>query len=109
MVIGGVADPEGGGHRGRDRAAGGCDPLPVLPTTDPAPIAGLAVVDEATDVVTRHLRMGIDTDEPRAARRTKREVERGGDGPRVGDQWLHPAVSSRQRPGLRAAAYPRPS
>src|SRR5216683_5925047 len=107
VVIGGVADAEGGGHRGRDRAAGGRDTMPVFPATDPAPIAGLEVVDEATDVVVRHLRMGIDADEPGAARRTKREVERGGDGPRVVDQWLDPAVATRKRPNDGARAIRR--
>src|SRR5260370_32601602 len=81
--------------------------MPVFPTPAPAPIAGLEVVDEATDVVVRHLRMGIDADEPGTARRTKREVERGGDGPRVVDQWLDPAGATPKRPNDGARAIRR--
>src|SRR5207245_3744212 len=75
VVVGGVADAKGGGHGGGDRAAGRRDALPIFPATDPAPVAGLEVMDEPAHIIARHAGVRIDADEPRTARRAKGEVE----------------------------------
>src|ERR1700730_6870575 len=51
VVIGGIADAERRSHGGGGGAAGGRRALPIFPAADPAEVAGLEVMDQATDVV----------------------------------------------------------
>ena len=104
MMISGIADAEGGGHRGGDRAAGRRDALPIFAATDPTPVAGLEVMNQPADVIGRHAGVRIDADEPRAARRAQGEVERARDGALGIAEELDALVAAREAPddGTRA-------
>jgi hypothetical protein len=83
VVVDGSADPERATERRSYRPAGWCHSVTVLAAADPAPRALLQAGHVAAHVVGLDGRVRVDADQPAAAGRGERDVERAGD-PAVG-------------------------